>query len=307
MEFFDSHFHIWDVSSKGVHDANVLFKPGGEEVYDVRKYEADVASRGFDHVGGVFLEALSVCFPQEKDEKKYAEKCVEEAKWAQASLSISSRRYVLVPTVQLESATCRENTLSAISKMKNVRGVRQILNYEPSWPRNTTNLLENSEWCKGFEMLARYDLSFDMQLNPHQYELAAALLSRQSTKIPIIINHLGTPTRTDLKGKEYWNGLRKLAACGDHVFIKISMLNYIDPKWNENDEVISAVHRVIEIFGENQCFFASNFPVELKDGWTSKRLLSAFRDKIASKYSVATQRKFFSENAMRAYRCTKIT
>ena len=83
------------------------------------------------------------------------------------------------------------------------------------------------------------------------------------------------------------------------------MLNYIDPKWNENDEVISAVHRVIEIFGEDQCFFASNFPVELKDGWTAKRLLSAFRDKIASKYSVATQRKFFSENAMRAYRCIK--
>ena len=43
----------------------------------------------------------------------------------------------------------------------------------------------------------------------------------------------------------------------------------------------------------------------LKDGWTAKRLLSAFRDKIASEYSVATQRKFFSENAMRAYRCVK--
>lgn len=309
MEFFDSHFHIWDVSSKGVHDADILFKPNGEEVYDVSKYESDLKDvDGFRVVGGAFLEAMSVCFPKEEDEKVYARKCVEEARWAQKLLSASLRKYVLVPTVALESVKTRENTLNKLSKLKQVRGIRQILNFKPSWPRNKCNLLENSNWCKGFEMLARYNLSFDVQLNPHQYEAAASLLLRQQQEKKcyppvIIINHLGTPTHSDLQSDIYWNGLRKLAKCGDHIFMKISMLHYIDPKWDESEEVILAVHKVIELFGEDQCFFASNYPVELKDGWPAKRLFPAFRNKIASKYSVATQEKLFSKNAMRAYRC----
>ena len=303
MKFFDPHFHIWDVSSKGVHDSDILFKPRDEEVYDVEKYEEDVLAPGFDLVGGAFVEAISVCFPKEKDEKEYANKCIAEALWAHRSLITSSRDYVLIPTVALESKTCREEVLNELKKLKNVRGVRQILNYKPSWPRNSTNLLENPEWCKGFEMLAKYNFLFDMQLNPNQYELAASLLKRgRKNNISIIINHMGTPTCTDLQSNVYWDGLSKLASCGDHVFIKISMLNYIDPNWDEKDYVISAVHRVIELFGENQCFFASNYPVELKDGWSAKRLFSAFRDKIAQKYSVAAQKKLFSENAMRAYR-----
>mgnify|MGYP002815019115 CR=1 FL=1 len=45
-----------------------------------------------------------------------------------------------------------------------------------------------------------------------------------------------------------------LAAAGDHVVIKISMLCYTDPKWDENPEVAAAVKKVIELFGVSRCW-----------------------------------------------------
>eukprot|EP01052_Picozoa_sp_SAG31_P035175 SAG31_NODE_4210_length_3469_cov_11.547774_4_plen_89_part_00 len=59
----------------------------------------------------------------------------------------------------------------------------------------------------------------------HQY-LKGAKFAKKYPDIPVIINHLGTPTLDDLKdgGEIYWNGMKQLAEAGDHVYIKISML-----------------------------------------------------------------------------------
>ena len=88
----------------------------------------------------------------------------------------------------------------------------------------------------------------------------------------------GTPTYEDLTtevdgvvGAVYWQGMQAFADAGPHVYIKISMLCYTDPKWNENAVVAAAVGRLIKLFGSNRCFFASNYPVDMlpdQGGWT---------------------------------------
>ena len=45
------------------------------------------------------------------------------------------------------------------------------------------------------------------------------------------------------------------------------MLCYITPDWDESDVVVKAVHKLIVIFGPDRCFFASNYPVDVKDNW----------------------------------------
>ena len=65
--------------------------------------------------------------------------------------------------------------------------------------------------------------------------------------------------------------------------------------------MLTALHRAIELFGIDRCFFASNLPVDAKDGWPAARTLPAFV-KAASRYGEEGMRKLFSENAMRAYR-----
>eukprot|EP01052_Picozoa_sp_SAG31_P028703 SAG31_NODE_2793_length_5083_cov_5.043339_3_plen_83_part_00 len=59
----------------------------------------------------------------------------------------------------------------------------------------------------------------------HQY-LKGAKFAKKYPGVPVIINHLGTPTADDLKdgGEIYWAGMKALADAGDHVYIKISML-----------------------------------------------------------------------------------
>lgn len=58
--------------------------------------------------------------------------------------------------------------LSTLARSPAVCGVRQILNYEPSWPcnRRLGNLLDNRNWIKGYHVLEDFGLSFDLQLNP---------------------------------------------------------------------------------------------------------------------------------------------
>ena len=182
-------------------------------------------------------------------------------------------------------------------------GIRQILNFEPSWPRNSKlgDLLDDVQWQKGFAELQNYSFSFDLQLNPHQFRKAAALIQKYP-EVPVIINHLGTPTMKDLqeKAEQFRQGIEALAACRN-TFIKISMLAYPHQDWDQHETLIDAVYRVIETFGINRCFFASNFPVDVKDGWPADRLYTAFQKLAAVKFTLEDQRKLFSENAMLVY------
>lgn len=78
-------------------------------------------------------------------------------------------------------------------------------------------------WSK--QVRHEYGLSFDLQLNFHQFKKAAELLSSQP-EISVIIDHLGSPRLEDLSKEEYWEGLLSLAAC-PKTYMKISMLSYI--------------------------------------------------------------------------------
>lgn len=64
---------------------------------------------------------------------------------------------------------------------------------------------------------------------------------------------------------------------------------------------VDAVHRVIKIFGTSRCFFASNYPVDVKDGWPAPKLFAAFK-KLASQYDEEAQKGLFAGNAKSAYR-----
>ena len=97
----------------------------------------------------------------------------------------------------------------------------------------------------------------------------------------------------------YWEGMRRLADL-EQTSIKLSMLSYLDPYWDENPLVIETVLKVIDLFGSERCFFASNFPVEQHQGWSASRLYSAFL-KMVEHLSEEQQQKLFSENARSAY------
>merc|ERR1711865_96556 len=315
LEVWDPHFHIWDISETGPHDAAVLFAPEGHERYTIGHYEAamDTMPKGFYHSGGVFLEAMSVCHVRTNAPELQAA-CVAEAEFALDSIATSTRRYVMVASACLEDPDV-EATLATLTQQKSVRGIRQIVNHRPNWPRQAVydspeydceigDLLQNPQWIEGFALLERFKLSFDLQLNPHQFLTAAELLAR-FPRIPIIINHLGCPTLADLvepaKAEAYWSGLQALAKL-KQCTIKISMLAYTDPNWDKNPVVLEAVARVIDLFGVNRCMVASNHPADLPGGWTVHRTYRAFSNLFQRmELGPVAQRQLFSETARRTY------
>ena len=305
--FFDSHFHVWDITAEtGIHDKEILFAPNGAPLYDAAAYEAAVApcaAAGFEHSGGVFVEAMSVCFPGTLSSDHNA-RCVAEAKWAMATLETSAKEYVYVPSACLEAEGVGA-TLDALKALGGkVRGIRQILNLDPSWPRNGAlgDLLADEAWRRGYADLARVGFSFDMQLNPPQFAAAAALAAAHPG-VRVAINHLGTPTLACLKDEAtaavYWSGMTAFAAL-PHVFVKLSMLQYTDASWDENAIVVDAVHRIVELFGIERCMMASNFPPDAHEGWDAARLFPASR-KLAERYGDDGVAKLFAANARAFY------
>ncbi len=172
MKVWDPHFHIWDVrpNSPSGHDSAQLFAPDDDPIYTIQRYEADLSMEGFELIGGTFVEAVSVCHI-EHDGPLFENACLAEAKWVADQCSQSNLPYQIVATGPLESPEW-PSLLAQLQKIPNVCGIRQILNHEPSWPRNNRlgNLLDSNKWQQGFSTLAEAGYSFDLQCNPHQYK-----------------------------------------------------------------------------------------------------------------------------------------
>ena len=140
---FDPHFHVWDIREpEGYGDPSTLFSPAGASVagvYDSADFERDWASlpAGFALAGGVFVEAVSCCF-KAKSASQLAPHCLKEAEWVQATLAESpaQKEYFLVATACLEDPAVGEE-LGMLAANKRVRGIRQVLNVSPDWPRST--------------------------------------------------------------------------------------------------------------------------------------------------------------------------
>ena len=302
MKLWDPHFHLWDVSPDTTtgHDASELFAPDGDPLYDRPRFEADLAVEGFELTGGALVEAVSVCHIHE-DGPRFAEACIAEARWVAAQLAPPPHDYVVVASAPLEDLELPA-ILRELRSCPGMRGIRQIVNHEPSWPRNASrgDFLDQGAWQEGFARLGEFGLSFDLQLNPHQFRKAARLVARHPG-VPIIIGHLGSPTLEDLREETvYWDGLEALADLG-HVYLKLSMLSYQDGGWDRNELVREAVLRAIELFGPGRCMFASNFPVEKQMGWPAERLYAAF-DRLVSHLDADDRQRLFADSARRAYR-----
>ena len=277
-----------------------MFAPDEDPIYTIQRYEADLSMEGFELIGGTFVEAVSVCHI-EQDGPLFENACLAEANWVADQCSQSNLPYQIVATGPLESPEW-PSLFAQLQKIPNVCGIRQILNHKPSWPRNNRlgNLLDSNKWQQGFSTLAEAGYSFDLQCNPHQYKQSAEIFQR-NPKIPVILNHLGTPKREDLlEEQKYWEGLQALATL-EQVSIKLSMLTYPNKHWHQDSLIKETVNKVIDLFGIQRCIFASNYPVEQLEGWDAQSMYQEFQ-KLVDHRSQEEQEALFALNAMRIYR-----
>jgi predicted TIM-barrel fold metal-dependent hydrolase len=183
----------------------------------------------------------------------------------------------------------------------NVRGIRQCLNFHRDPVKtfiDNPHLMDDPQWRRGYALLKRHDLSFDLQLYYTQMEEALSL-ARAFPDTPMVLNHTGMPVdRTPEEIKGWKQGMTSLASA-DNVFCKISGLGMGDWKWTE-DSIRPFVLHAIEAFGVNRCMFASNFPVDrLFSSYDA--VFDAFKA-ITRDFSADERRALFHDNAERVYR-----
>ncbi|WP_283149105.1 amidohydrolase family protein [Silvimonas soli] len=194
-----------------------------------------------------------------------------------------------------------EHLLAAHAEYRNVRGIRQILNVHenPFYDYVGRHYMNEVQWRRNFKLLAKYKLSFDMQLYPSQMP-AAAVLARDNPDTTFVINHAGMfVDRNSVDGWRQWHeGLMALAAL-PNVSVKISGLGMFDHQWTV-ESLRPYVLTVIEIFGAEHCMFASNFPVD-KLYSSYPAIWQAFAQIVADA-SNEEKAQLFRLNAERVYR-----
>jgi predicted TIM-barrel fold metal-dependent hydrolase len=295
MQIVDAHHHLWDLGS--LHYP-WLASGGGEAMfgdysplcrnYLLRDYLADTSA--FDVVASVHVQA-------EHDESDPA----AESLWLQQVADGNAKG---IPNAIVAFADFNapdvETLLARHAEVPNIRGIRQILTHHPDarLSHASRNYLDDPDWCRNLGRLAVFDLSFDMQLYPHQMAQGTSL-ARDNADVLFIINHAGTPVGRDAEGRLAWTiGMRALAAC-ENVVTKISGLGMFDPTWT-TETLRPYVLETIEIFGTGRCMFGSNFPVDRLFS-TFDRLYGAYF-KITAGFSDDEKTALFAENAKRYYR-----
>ena len=199
-----------------------------------------------------------------------------------------------------------EQILEGHARYKNIRGIRHAINWHPDPAKSYVNrpdLIRTDAWRRGFGLLRRFGLSFDLQLYPAQMADAAAL-AHANPDVLIILNHAGMPVDRNEEGIRLWRrGMQELAAAAN-VVVKISGKGTVDRNWTV-ESIRPFVLQTIEAFGVSRCMFASNFPVD-KLFSDFDTLYAAFRE-ITAPFSAEERRMLFHDNAARYYRLLDVS
>ena len=290
----DPHVHLWDLQHirypwlTGPFDSD---NPNGsvEAIavdYPLDAYLADAGSwdvRGIVHIdaGADPADAL------------------KETQWLQAMADTRGMPTGIVAFAALDDPQV-ENLLAAHVEHANVRGIRHIINWHPDPARSYSpaDVTTTSAWMRGFGLLKKFGLSFDLQAYPGQFAHLAALIAKHPDT-QVILNHTGMALPGDPDGWDVWRrGMAALAAL-PNVAVKISGMGFTWRPWDA-DRARPYVLETIALFGTERAMFASNFPTDKLFGSFDQHF-DAY-DVITADFSADERAALFGGNANRIYR-----
>ncbi|HHY51022.1 MAG TPA: amidohydrolase family protein [Alphaproteobacteria bacterium] len=295
MQIIDAHQHFWDLDHNHLpwlkNEPPIPFRYGDYSAlkrnYMPEDYRRD--SAGFEVVGTVFVET-------EWDPRDP----LGEVAWVDAL-----RREHGLPNVMVAQAWLNrddaEIVLAAHGRHPLVRGIRHKPRAAPSPDAvvaGAPGSMGDPAWRRGYAMLARNGLSFDLQ-TPWWHLHEARLLADDFPETQIVLNHTGLPADRSEEGLQGWRAAMRILAGAPNVAVKISGLGQAGRPWSLEANR-SIVLDTIDMFGVERAMFASNFPVDSLVG-DFAGIFSGF-DAITSGFSAAEREALFRGNAQRIYR-----
>jgi predicted TIM-barrel fold metal-dependent hydrolase len=296
--FVDAHIHLWKLDLLRYPWLSPPFSDSGPngsvepiaQDYLPADYFAD--AKGYNVTKTVHIDAGA-----------HPEDAIPETRWLQG-LADKGTPGNAGPNAIVAFAALNEvgveRLLAKHVESRNVRGIRHIINWHPDPNRTYTprDLLLDDDFARGYALLGKYRLSFDLQIYPNQMTDAYKLV-KNYPDIPVIINHMGMPVDRDAAGVARWKSGMELLASLPHVSCKVSGLGFIDRNWTA-DSMRDMVLETIERFGTRRTMFASDFPTDKLFNSYSKGM-EAY-DTITKGFSESDRDALFAGNAERIYR-----
>jgi predicted TIM-barrel fold metal-dependent hydrolase len=155
-----------------------------------------------------------------------------------------------------------EEVIAAQAAFPLVRGIRSKPVTAPSPDRiepGAPGTMQDQRWLRGFALLEKYGLSWDLRV-PFWHLDEAAAVARAFPKTPIVLNHTGFPWDRSEEGLVAWRRAMEVLAREPNVWVKISEFGLKDRPW-EYEANRRVVLDALAIFGIERAIFATNFPV----------------------------------------------
>ncbi len=290
----DAHQHFWDPVANNhpwlKPESNIPFRYGDYAAIKRRylpgDYLADAA--GHDIRETVYVETeWDPATPI--DETRYA-----------AGLS---ERFGLPNAIVAQAWLDRSDAVSVIAGQAACPLVRSV-RHKPGGPANPDavgrerTLMSDETWQRGYALLERYGLHFDLQTAWWNLD-EATRLARDFPRTLLILNHAGLPSDRSATGLAGWHAAMARFASVPNVRVKISGLGQRGRRWSVDDNSW-IVEELIAMFGAERVMFASNFPVDSLCG-SFDTIFAGFKQ-IASRYPEAVQQRLFCDTARATYR-----
>jgi predicted TIM-barrel fold metal-dependent hydrolase len=257
LSVVDAHHHLWDLSRgrypwlQQAYDPQVFFLGDYAALcQDFLPADYRAASAGVQVLATVHVEA----------ERDRSEQVLETA-WLHEMNTWHGLPNAVVAHAWFDRPDTEECLLSHL-RYPLVRGIRSkpVTSATPEQSvAGQPGSMQDEAWLRGFSLLEKYGLSWDMRV-PAWHLPEAARVAAMFPQVPMVLNHHGFAWDRSEEGLQRWRGWMETLARQPNVHVKLSEFGLRDQPWDQQANA-RIVRDTLAIFGWQRCMFASNFPV----------------------------------------------
>ena len=295
VTLIDAHHHLWDLGRRK--HPSLIGAPRrdffmGDDAALRRDYLPEDYLR--DAAGHNVLATVHCEAEWDRDDQ------IGETRW----LTAINREYGF-PTAIVAHAWFHtpnaEEVIAAQAAFLLVRGIRSKPVTAPAPDQITPGApgtMQDDAWLRGFALLEKYGLSWDLRV-PFWHLSEAAAVARAFPRTPVVLNHTGFPWDRSEAGLAAWRRQMEVLAREPNVHVKVSEFGLKDRPW-EYESNRRVVRDALSIFGIERAMFATNYPVAgLRVGYGE--FVEALNRMLADR-SAEERERFFWKNAAAFYR-----
>lgn len=253
----DAHHHLWNLDHN--HYPWLANMEQGTFMGDYSSIQKNYLPENYLHDSRHYRVLATVHCEADHD---YTDE-VRETQWVHEQAATYGFPNAVLPHVWFHLPSCEEIIQQHLAYPL-VRGIRSkpVTAKSPELAHTvngTVCSMQDDNWLKGFSLLEKYNLSWDLRV-PYWHLKEAAEVANMFPNTKIVLNHTGFPWDRSKDGISAWyEGMEVLADC-PNVWVKISELRALNQEWSvaNNREV---VQKTAKLFGIGRSMFASNFPV----------------------------------------------